>query len=80
MEVTMKIIKKSLNLSSDNAQRIDDFIAKNPGLNFTLIANAALEAWIKNPQIKFEKPAPMSEDELQSFMKDNQGLLEDLAK
>lgn len=80
LEDPMKIIKKSLNLSSDVVQRLDDYIAKNPGLNFTLIANAAIEAWLENPQIKFQKAAPMTQDEIKRFMRENKELMRDLAK
>lgn len=48
--MTTKTVKKSINITSDLEKRIEKLIAKYPGLNFTLIVNQALEAWLRGPQ------------------------------
>lgn len=76
----MEAIKKSFNISSDLAQRMDDFIQANPGISFTWLVNQAIVNFLKNPQVSLRNPNPMNEDEIQKFMKDNKELMDDLSK
>lgn len=45
-----KIIKKSVNITSELEKRIEKVISNYPGLNFTLIVNQALEEWLRGSQ------------------------------
>ena len=76
----MEAIKKSFNLSSDLAQRIDDFIQANPGISFTWLVNQAIMNWLKNPQVSLRNPKPMTEDDINRFMDENKDVMDDLAK
>lgn len=48
----MDVIKKSFQISSDLAQRLDDVLSNKPGLSFTFLVNEALGQWFIAP--KFE--------------------------
>ena len=48
--MTKKIVKKSINITYDLEKRIEKIISTYPGLNFTLVVNQALEAWLKGSQ------------------------------
>ena len=76
----MEQLKKSFNMNADLAQRIDDFIAANPGVSFTLVVNQALMKWFEQPQITLNLQKPMGDDEIDKFMKDNSDLMDDLSK
>ncbi len=76
----MEALKKSFNINADLAQRIDDFIKKNPGVSFTLVVNQALTQWLEKPQITLNLRKPMSDDEIDRYMRDNADLMDDLSK
>ncbi len=76
----MEAIKKSFNISSDLAQKIDDFIQVNPGISFTWLVNQSLVNFLRNPQVTLQNPKPMNEDDLKKFMADNSELMDDLSK
>lgn len=76
----MEQVKKSFNINADIAQRIDDFISANPGVSFTLVVNQALMKWLELPQITLNLQKPMGDDQIDKFMKDNSGLMDDLSK
>lgn len=78
--LSMRQIKKSLNITPDMAQRLDDFIQKNPGINFTLIANQAIEEWLKNPVVKLRPVKKVSNDDIRKMIEEDKELMEDLAK
>lgn len=48
--MTAKTIKKSINISEALVKRIEKSIQNNPGLDFTLVVNQALEQWLSGPQ------------------------------
>ena len=74
------MVKKSLNLSYELAQRIDEFITKNPGVSFTLIANQAILNWIEKHLITIHKPKEMTEEDLAELIEKDRGLMEALVK
>ena len=76
----MEQIKKSFNITGDVAQRVDDFIKANPGVSFTLVVNQALMKWLEDPKITLNLRKPMTDDEIDQFMKDNSDLMDDLSK
>lgn len=76
----MSFVKKSANLKADVVQRIEDFSQKNPGVTFTLIVNQALQQWLDNPRFDVAVPKAMTDDDMDQFMRDNQGLMDKLAK
>lgn len=75
-------IKKSFNINPDLAQRLDDIIQKNPGLSFTFIMNQALEAWLVDPRLSLsaQQRGPVTDDEMDKFLRDNSSLMDKLAK
>ena len=75
-------IKKSFNISPDLAQKVDDIIQKNPGLSFTFIMNQALEAWLIDPRLRLaaQQRGPVTDDEMDKFLRDNSALMDKLAK
>jgi len=75
----MKIIKKSFNVDADLAQHIDDIIQQNPGASFTLVMNMALRQWLKKPTFELNRSAATEED-IQEFLRENSGLMDDLLK
>ena len=75
----MKPIKKSINISGDLAQLADEFIQRNPGVNFTLMVNSALKEWLKNPKIKINQ-IPLTEDDVDNMIQNDKALMESLAK
>lgn len=76
----MNVVKKSFNLSSDLAQRLDDFVGMNPGLSFTVIVNQALDAWLKNPKLSLRVPTSHTEDDVDQVIAENQAVFDRLAK
>ncbi|MFK7826002.1 MAG: hypothetical protein AB8G05_17755 [Oligoflexales bacterium] len=50
----MEVVKKSIEVTGDTAQLIDDFVYQNPGMSFTLIANQALDAWLKQDKLSLK--------------------------
>ncbi|MFK7827515.1 MAG: hypothetical protein AB8G05_25445 [Oligoflexales bacterium] len=50
----MEVVKKSFEVTGDTAQLIDDFVDQNPGMSFTLIANQALDAWLKQDNLSLK--------------------------
>ena len=76
----MDQVKKSFNIHPDLAQRVDDFIKDNPGVSFTLVMNQAISKWLEDPRITLTLRKPMTKDEIDQFMKDNEDLMSDLAK
>jgi hypothetical protein len=76
----LKIMKKSFNLAGDIAQRVDDFIDKNPGVSFTLLVNQALLQWLKNPQVTLNTARKMTKEDVKKFMEENKDLMKDLSK
>jgi hypothetical protein len=74
------VVKKSFNLSADLAQRLDDFIAENPGLSLTLIMQQALDSWLRNPQLTVRLPKTHTNDDVDAVLSDNAALMDDLAK
>jgi hypothetical protein len=44
------VTKKSINVSNELVQKIEEAIKQYPGLNFTLVVNQALEQWLNGPQ------------------------------
>ena len=50
----MDVVKKSFEITGDTAQLIDDFVDQNPGMSFTLIANQALDAWLKQDNLSLK--------------------------
>lgn len=75
----MNAVKKSFNLESDIAQRIDDFISKNPGVSATLIFNQAIKQWLTNPKVELNR-APATDDDVDRFLNENRELMGELAK
>lgn len=51
----METLKKSLNLPLGLHREVEDFISRNPGITFTLVANQAIKEWLKSPQIKLSQ-------------------------
>jgi hypothetical protein len=76
----MTHLKKSFNLDADLAQRVDDFLQKNPGISFTLMMNQATARWLSDPRIEVKRPAPVSLDVVDSFLRENADLMNDLSK
>jgi hypothetical protein len=76
----MNVVKKSFNLSSDVAQRLDDFVTANPGLSFTVIVNQALETWLKNPKLALRIPTSHTEEDVDAVIAENQDVFDRLAK
>ena len=74
------LVKKSFNLSADLAQRLDDFVAENPGLSLTLIMQQALERWLKDPSLKINVPKTHTNDDVDEILRDNAELMDDLSK
>jgi hypothetical protein len=73
-------IKKSFNLSADLAQRLDDFVAENPGISLTLVMNQALDAWLKNPSLSIKLPRSHTTEDIDAIFRDNAELMDDLSK
>lgn len=78
----MKIIKKSLNINTDLAQRIDDFIQNNPGVSFTLIANQALANWLDGEKqvLKLNRPANITKEDIDELFSKRKNVMKELAK
>jgi hypothetical protein len=76
----MTHLKKSFNLDADLAQRVDDFLQKNPGISFTLMMNQAAARWLSDPRIDIKRPAPVSLDTVDYFLRENADLMNDLSK
>lgn len=74
------LIKKSFNVSADLAQRLDEFVAENPGLSLTLIMQQALERWLGDPALKVRIPKQHTDDDIDAVMQDNAELMGDLEK
>ena len=74
------LVKKSFNLSADLAQRLDDFIAENPGLSLTLIMTQALDSWLKSPMLAIKLPKSHTADDVDAVLRDNTELMDDLSK
>jgi len=74
------LIKKSFNVSSDLAQRLDAFVAENPGLSLTLIMQQALERWLSEPALKVRIPKQHTDDDVDAVLRDNAALMDDLSK
>jgi hypothetical protein len=75
----MSFVKKSFNMHPDLAQRLDDFMAANPGLSLTLIMQRALSRFLDNPEIK-PPTEKISEEELEEFLNENSDLMDELAE
>lgn len=76
----MKLVKKSFNLDSDLAQRLDNFIDSNPGLSLTMIMTQALSGWLKQPTLSIVLPKNHTEADVDALIEANQDLMNDLAK
>ncbi len=74
------LVKKSFNLNADLAQRLDDFIAENPGLSLTLIMTQALDTWLKSPSLAIKLPKSHTADDVDAVLRDNSELMDDLSK
>jgi hypothetical protein len=74
------LIKKSFNVSADLAQRLDDFVAENPGLSLTLIMQQALDRWLGDPQLKVRIPRQHTDEDVDEVLRDNAALMDDLSK
>lgn len=81
-EDSMNIIKKSINVSADLAQQIDEFIKMNPGANFTLIANQALQDWLRKGEhtIQIHRPKDFNMDDVDRMIREEPNLMKDLAR
>lgn len=75
----MSHVKKSFNMEADLAQRMDDFISKNPGVSATFILNQAIKQWLKSPSVKLNH-TQATDDDVDKFLRDNSELMDDLAK
>ena len=73
----MSLIKKSFNLHSALAQRLDAFMADNPGLSFTLVMQYALSKFLDNPEIA---PFKTKAEDLDEFLDENADLMEKLSE
>lgn len=76
----MAHLKKSFNMDADLAQRIDNFLQKNPGISFTLLMNQAVSQWLRHPHIEIKPLPPVGLDAVDAFLKENEGLMDDLSK
>lgn len=74
-------VKKSFDITPDLAQQLDDFLQKNPGLTFSLIANQALTQWLRSPRINFSlnQKAFVSDQEIEKMIEKDTALMDDLA-
>ena len=76
----MTHLKKSFNMDADLAQRVDDFLQKNPGISFTLLMNQATARWLRDPSIQVRRSAPVHLDAVDGFLRENADLMDDLSK
>ncbi len=76
----MGSIKKSFNLDSDLAQKMDEFLQQNPGISFTLLVNQSIQCWLKNPQVALRPVQPVGLEAMDAFMHENADLMDDLSK
>ena len=67
-------------ISADLDNRINNFIRKNPGVSFTLIASQALNNWLNNSEISAHKPKVVDDNELMSMIEDDKELMEGLSE
>ncbi len=74
----MKVVKKSFNMTGDMAQKIEDFIQRNPGVSFTLMMNQALQKWLERPAIALNR-TEFSDDDATRFLDENAELMDNLA-
>lgn len=74
------LIKKSFNVGADLAQRLDDFVAENPGLSLTLIMQQALERWLAEPSLRVRIPKQHTDDDVDAVLRENAALMDDLSK
>ena len=74
------LVKKSFNVSADLAQRIDEFMALNPQISFTLMMQEAIKFWMaKGGEIKLRRPTRDECDaHMQTFIKENSDLMDSL--
>ena len=76
----MAFVKKSFNLDSETARRLDDFIDHNPHMSLTLVMTEALKMWLNNPKIEIKGPQPLTEEDVRRFNEENSELMEKLAE